>query len=61
MRYKLQSIKLKSNKDILYSTVNYSNYFVITVNQVQYIKILNHNICTSEINIINELYFNKKK
>ena len=54
-RDNLLCIKQISNKNMLYSTGNYSHYLVINFNGVQSVKILNHYA------IHLKLYFNLKK
>ena len=41
-RYKLLYVKQISNKDLPYSVEHYTQYLVITYNEIQYAKILDH-------------------
>ena len=50
-----------SNKDILYSTGNYTDYLVITYNGTQSANTLDHYAVHLKHNIVNQPYFNKNK
>ena len=61
-RDKLPHVQYKIHKVLLYSTSNYTQYLVINHNgkEYAYLCVSESLCCTSENNIVNQLYFNKK-
>ena len=62
--YTLLCLKQITNKDLLYSTGNPAQYYVTTIMEKNmkknvYMCITESLCCRAEINIVNQLYFNK--